>query len=333
MLLLWAFILAISLILLSKSANYLVKYSEKLGLAFGLSSFVIGASIVAIGTSAPELFASMFAVLSSGVTEFVADAVIGSNIANAMLVLGVGAIYAKTLRVKTSLIDITLPFFFSSMALFVYFFWDGILTRWEGVVLLIFFLIYIIYSIKASKEPQTIKEDKEELKDLKEQFANNQHKKGFYFKKAVPYLKYLLYISISIAMLSLSAKYLIESVLEISSLLGISSSILTITVVSLGTSLPEMITSLAAIKIGNHGIAIGNVFGSNIFNITLIAGLPALFTNLRIDASTFVIGLPFLVIATLMAIFVTVDDKARSWEGMAMLLLYSVFLLKIIYLI
>lgn len=331
MLLFWFIILIITLIVLAKSANYLVKYSAKLGLALGLSSFVVGASIVAIGTSAPELFASLFAVISSGITEFVADTVIGSNIANAMLILGVGAIYAKTLKVKTSLVDITLPFFFSSMALFVYFFWDGILARWEGAVLLIFFLIFIVYSAKASEEPQTIKEDKEELEDLKEQFASSKRKK--FFNKAAPYLKYLFYISISIAGLSLSAKYLIDSILKISSLLGISSSILTITVVALGTSLPEMVTSLAAIKIGNHGIAIGNVFGSNVFNITLIAGLPAIFTSLKINESTFIIGLPFLVIATLMAIFVTLDDKARSWEGMAMLLLYIVFLLKIIHVI
>lgn len=335
MLFFWSIILIISLIVLSKSADYFVKYSEKLGIALGLSSFVIGATIVAIGTSMPELFSSMYAVLSAGFTEFVADNIIGSNIANAMLILGIGAFYAKTLKVKTSLIDINLPFFFSSMALFIYLFWDGKLTRFEGLLLLIFFIIFLIYSAKASEEPETIKEDKEELKELKEQFAclARKGKKIFCVRRGVPYFRYLFYIVSSIAALSISAKYLIDSVLELSKIAGISSSMLTITVVALGTSLPEMITSLAAIKLGNHGIAIGNVFGSNIFNITLIAGVSALFANLQISQSAFIIGLPFLVIATLMAIFVTIDDTVRFWEGIAMVFLYFVFLLKVIHLI
>lgn len=335
MLFIWSITLVISLIILSKSADYLVKYSEKLGLALGLSSFVVGATIVAIGTSMPELFSSMYAALGVGFTQFVADNVIGSNIANAMLILGIGAIYAKTLKVKTSLIDINLPFFFSSMALFIYLFWDGKLARFEGVLLLIFFIIFLIYSAKASECPQTIKEAKKELKELKEQFAcvARKGKKIFCVKRGVPYFKYLLYITLSVAALGVSSKYLINSILGLSKIAGISSSVLTITVVALGTSLPEMITSLAAIKLGNHGIAIGNVFGSNIFNITLIAGLPAIFTNLQISESSFVVGLPFLVVATLMAIFVTIDDTVRFWEGIAMLFLYLVFLLKVIHLI
>ena len=325
MIFIWLIVLAVCLIVLVKSADIFVKYSEKVGLAMGLSSFVIGATIVAVGTSLPELVSSLFAVLDGKVTEFVADNAIGSNIANIMLILGIGAIYAKSLKVKTSLIDIDLPFFFASMAMFVYFAWDKQITTWEGLLLLIFFIIFTIYSAKASADPKAKKEDREEMAELKEQYNG--------VKKKKTYAKFIIYILISIVAIALSAKYLITSILTLSDLLGISSSILTITVVALGTSLPELITAIAAIRLGNHAIAIGNVFGSNTFNLTLVIGVPALFTKLNVDPSTFTIALPFLVLATVMGIIVTLDNKVRIWEGVAMVFMYGVFLLKIIHII
>ncbi|MFC1598251.1 calcium/sodium antiporter [Patescibacteria group bacterium] len=323
----WVVVLVVCLIVLVKAADVFTKYSEKLGLALGLSSFIIGATIVAIGTSLPELVSSLFAVVGSGVTEFVADNIIGSNIANALLILGIGAVTARTLRVKTSLIDVDLPFFFMSMALFVYFVMDKQITMWEGIFLLGFFIIFVIYSVKPDSTPDEVKEDKEEMEDLKEEYGNGKKKKGK--GKSVPYAKYILFIVVSAALVAGSAKFLIDSVLNLSELLGISSSLLTITVVAVGTSLPEVLTSIAAIRMGNHSIAIGNVFGSNTFNLLLVAGVPALFSDLAVGSLTFVIGLPFLVIATFAAIFVTMDDKVRLWEGVAMLFLYGVFIAKV----
>ena len=142
--------------------------------------------------------------------------------------------------------------------------------------------------------------------------------------------KYIVIIVASIAVLSVSAKYLIDSILTLSELLKISSSTLTITVVALGTSLPEILTSIAAIRRGNHGMAIGNVLGSNTFNVLLIAGIPALIKPLSIDPNTFTIGIPFLVIATFIAIFVMFDNRIRKWEGVALLFFYLVFVGKII---
>ncbi len=316
----WFIVLAISLVVLVKAADYFTAYSEKLGLALGLSSFIIGATIVAIGTSLPELVSSLFAVLQSGVTEFVADNIVGSNIANALLILGLGALFARTLRVNTALIDVDLPFFFMSMAVFVFFAWDGTISVIEGVFLLIFFVIFVIYNTKSQGATD---DDKEQMDELKEQF-NKKKKKG-----EVPYGKYILFIILSAAGVAISAKFLIDSVLTLSDLLGISSSFLTITVVAIGTSLPEVLTSIAAIRLGNHGIAIGNVFGSNTFNALLVAGVPALFGDLSVSNLAFTLGLPFLVIATFAAVFTTFDNKVRMWEGVAMLFLYVVFLAKI----
>jgi cation:H+ antiporter len=317
MILLWIGVLALSLFGLIKSADYFTEYSEKIGLLLGMSSFIVGATIVAIGTSLPELVSSLFA-LNAGSPEFVVDNIIGSNIANAMLILGIAAVVAKKgLKITTSLIDVDLPFFFMSMAIFGYFAFDAIISPAEGIALLVFFGIFIIYNIKS--EPEL--DDADEMKELTETYDGGS-------KKDIR--KYIGIIILSIAVLSVSAKYLIDSILTLSTLLNISSSTLTITVVALGTSLPEILTSIAAVKRGNHGMAIGNVLGSNTFNLLLIGGLPALITPLIIAPMTFAVGLPFLVISTFVAIFVMFDNKIRPWEGVAMLFFYAVFIAKII---
>ncbi len=317
MIILWVAILIASLFGLIKSADYFTEYSEKIGILLGMSSFIVGATIVAIGTSLPELVSSLFA-LGAGETTFVVDNIVGSNIANALLILGVAGVVAKKgLRLHTSLIDVDLPFFFMSMAMFGYFALDQRISFVEGIALLVFFVIFIIYNIKSEPEEQ----DEDEMAELIE-----RHRNGSKLKDV---LKYTGIIVVSIGVLALSAKYLIDSILTLSELLKISSSTLTITVVAFGTSLPEILTSIAAVKRGNHGMAVGNVLGSNTFNLLLIAGIPALITPLTIDPTTFAIGVPFLVIATFIAIFVMFDNKIRRWEGIAMLFFYLIFIGKI----
>ncbi len=317
MIALWIIILIASLFLLIKSADYFTEYAEKIGLIFGLSSFIIGATIVAIGTSLPELVSSLFAIHAKEIT-FVIDNIIGSNIANALLILGISSLIAKKgLKMKTSLIDIDLPFFFMSMAIFVYFISDKIISFREGIALLVFFIIFIIYNIRQKPD----KKDMDEMEDMKK----SMHPEKKYL------FKYIIYIVLSMAVLTFSAKYLIDSILTLSELLNIGSSILTITIVAFGTSLPEILTSVAAVRRGNHGMAVGNVLGSNTFNLLLVAGIPSIITPLSINHETFIIGLPFLVIATLIAIFVMFDNKIRKWEGVALLFFYAVFIAKILH--
>ena len=317
MIILWIAILIASLFFLIKSADYFTEYAEKIGLIFGMSSFIIGATIVAIGTSLPELVSSLFA-LQAGETSFVIDNIIGSNIANALLILGIGGVVAKTLVARTSLIDVELPFFFMSMSAFVYFVMDKVISHSEGIALLGLLVIFIIYQIR--QKPDL--EDVEEMQDIEDNYRDGKSKKDI--------IKYGGIVLVSVVVLAFSAKYLIDSILTLSELLKISSSTLTITVVAFGTSLPEILTSVSAIKRGNHGMAIGNVLGSNTFNLLLIAGLPALFTPLTIDPQTLMIGLPFLVISTFIAIFVLFDNKIRPWEGVAMLFFYGIFIAKIV---
>jgi len=323
----WTIIFFGTLYVLIKSADYFTEYSEKLGLLFGMSSFIIGATVVAVGTSLPELVASLYAVIGTGETSFVLDAIVGSNIANALLILGIGAIFAKTLQVKTSLIDVDLPFFFMSMGIFLLFSMDKMITWVEGIFLFIFFIIFVVYSIKSGDTS----EDKEEMEDLEEQFKEGGKEAGKSRRGKI--LSYGGIILLSMVGVAFASKYFIDSLLTLSTLVGISSSLLTVSVVAIGTSLPEILTSIAAIRRGNHGMALGNVFGSNTFNIALVGSIPAFFSTLHFDASTFAIGLPFLAFATLIAIFVTFDNKIRLWEGIAMLFIYVIFLGKILQII
>lgn len=323
----WAIIFFGTLFVLIRSADYFTEYSEKLGLLFGMSSFIIGATVVAVGTSLPELISSLYAVIGTGETSFVLDAIVGSNIANALLILGIGALFARTLQVKTSLIDVDLPFFFMSMGMFLLFSMDKMITWTEGIFLFIFFIIFVVYSIKSGDTS----EDADEMKDLEEAFEEGE--KESEKSRSGKILKYTGVILLSMAGVAFASKYFIDSLMTLSQLMGISSSILTVSVVAIGTSLPEILTSVAAIRRGNHGMALGNVFGSNTFNIALVGSIPAFFSTLQFDATTFAIGLPFLVFATLIAIFTTMDNKIRLWEGVAMLFIYVIFLGKIMQII
>lgn len=314
---LWIGVFFSSLFLLIKSANYFTIYSEKIGLLLGLSSFIIGATIVSIGTSLPELMSSLFAI-QAGETNFVVDNIIGTNISNALLILGISGIATKTLKFNTSLIDVDLPFFFISVALFGYFAFDRVISVPEGITLILFFGVFLFYTIR--QKPQV--KDSDEMAKLKKQHKPKKNPKSV--------MKYILIIILSLAVLTFSAKYLVDSILVLSGILNIASSTLTITIVALGTSLPEILTSVAAVRRGNHGMAIGTVLGSNTFNLLFVIGLPALITPLVVSGETLLIGLPFLIIATFVSIFVTLDDKVRPWEGVAMILLYGVFVAKIV---
>lgn len=156
MLIFWLFIFAVSLAVLIKGADWLLESAEKIGLAFGLSPFVIGVVVVGIGTSLPELISSIAGVLK-GVTEIVAANAIGSNIANILLIVGIAAIFGGKLAVTKNLIDLDLPLLATSTALLAGIAWDKIITRTESVFLVTAFFIYLIYSLLYKED---VKENK-----------------------------------------------------------------------------------------------------------------------------------------------------------------------------
>jgi len=304
--LLWWIILVISLFWLVKSADYFTLWAENFGLYLGMSSFIVGATIVAIWGSMPELATSFLAALD-GKTSFAIDNVIGSNIANTLLIWWIAAIAVWTLTVKEKLIDVDLPFFFISSALFVLFISDGTYNYKEGIISLVMLVLYIFYT----------------LSDTTEDPENASSPKSF---KVI----WWAYIVFGIIGIFIGAKYTIESVTKLWDLLNISPSIITMLAVAIGTSLPELIISVRSAMAGKHSIALGNIFGSNTFNVLAVVGIPSLFTPLVASGSALSIGIPFFMVATLAFIFTTSDNSIQKWEWMALLILYTVFIWNIL---
>ncbi|MCK5176158.1 MAG: sodium:calcium antiporter, partial [Candidatus Aenigmarchaeota archaeon] len=230
----WMLVFLGSLALLIKSSDIFTTNGEKIGLFFNMPKFIIGVTIVSVGTSLPELATSLVAVFNN-TSEFVAATVVGSNISNILLVLGVALIVAKKLNISWEISHIDLPLLMASCFLFLIVAYDGLITLPEAGVLFTGYIIYALYTIKTTYERQP--EENTSLLHLK---------------------TVALFFS-SIILISLSAKFTIMSIIEISSLLNIGVDIISMTAVAIGTSLPEMMVSIVAALKGKAEIAIGNI--------------------------------------------------------------------------
>ena len=319
----WILIFILSLALLVKSADWLIESSEKIGLAFKIPPFIIGVTIVAIGTSLPELASSIMATLK-GATEIVTANAIGSNIANILLILGLTAIAARTLVVKRSLIDLDSPLLGITTFLFIFIMWDKKVVFGEGIIFILGFLIYLLYTIFH-------KEEEENLDGFEVLSSRLENKRKSTEKRKESQLNFKVFFLLILGMIGLTvgSNYTISSMMKISEFLNISSSLIAITVLAVGTSLPELIVSLKAAINKKYEIALGNIFGSNIFNILLVVGIPALIKPLVVSDITFNIGLPFLAVSTVLFIISGISKKIHIWEGIMYLLLYSLFIIKL----
>jgi len=326
----WILIFIASLALLVKSADWFVESSEKIGLAFKISPFIIGVTVVALGTSFPELATSIAAVFK-GTTEIVVANALGSNIANILLIVGLSAIVAKTLIVKRSLIDLDAPLLAAATVIFIFIMWDGQIFFGEGILLILTFLVYFLYTIFQRREreeetPELIEVLPSRIERRKEKIAKEKIK--IKTPKLTP--KVFFFLILGAVGLAIGANYTIESVIQLSEILKISTSLIVITAVAVGTSLPELVVSVRAALKKKYEIALGNVFGSNVFNILIVAGIPALIKPLTVDELTFKIGLPFLAISTLLFVISGISRRIHLWEGAMYLLLYILFIVKLI---
>lgn len=322
----WFLIFVLALVALVKGSDWLVLGAERISLAMGMTPFVAGVVFVGIGTSFPELISSLAGV-SKGVTEIVAANAVGSNIANILLVLGISAVVGRTLVVDKDLIDLDLPLIATSTILFVGVAYDGVVTPIEAVLLFSAFFIHLGYTIFNQQELTDMK--KLPVKLTRRVLQGIAH--GGYKIPANPkmMLRDVGYIVLGAAVLSVGAKYLIDSVLALSDIFGISAGAITIIAVAVGTSLPELIVSAKAAMHGKSEIALGNIFGSNAFNILVVVGLPGMFTNLHLDAATLYIGVPTMVLVTFLFVFSGISRRIHSWEGGLYIIGYIIFTGKI----
>ncbi len=303
----WSGVFILSLLLLIKGSDWLLESSEKIGLKIGISPFIVGATIVAVSTSLPELVSSILSVFS-GLNEFPVANAVGSNIANILLIIGLSTLFAKKLQVAKDLIDLDLPMLFVTTSIFLLVAYDGTIYFYESLFLLITYVIYLGFSLIYKTE-----EDEEKVKIPK--------------ITTIDILK-LIVGSIGLAV---GAKYLVDSVIAISEsgIVPISAGVITITAVAVGTSLPEVFVSVKAAMKRKSEVALGNILGSNIFNVLVVVGLPGMFGFLTVDKTTLTIGLPVLLLATVLFIVSGISRRIHIQEGVMFLLIYVIFTLKL----
>lgn len=243
-------------------ADWLVKGASRLALAAGITPLVVGLTVVAFGTSAPELAVSVTSALG-GEADLAVGNVVGSNIANVLLILGVSALVAP-LVVNQQLVRLDVPIMFGASLLFYVLVVDGRLNLWDGILLSAGIIAYVVFLVKESRrerDPLVLAEyDALSDDDLKPQ----------------PLWQNLLWLAAGIAGLVGGSHLLVEGAVSIATRLGVSELIIGLTVLAIGTSLPELATSVVAASKGERDIAVGNVVGSNIFNLMSVLGFTTL---------------------------------------------------------
>lgn len=296
---------------LIKGADLLVNAANSLAEKFNISKLVIGLTLVAFGTSAPELFVNVLASIK-GNTDIAIGNVLGSNIANVFLILGISAIIYP-LKMSQSTVWKEIPFSLLAGLVLGVLVSDkiidknnmSVLTRTDGMILIFFFFMFIYYSINNARVIEV------------------EGESATY--KTYGLLKTVLLLIISLILLGLGAVWVVDSAVRIALNFGLSESAIALTIVALGTSLPELATSAVAAYKKNSDIAVGNVIGSNIFNIFFVLGISSIITPLAFNAEIAIDVLITILTSFLLFIFMFTGHKHRldRWEGVVSVCLYG----------
>ncbi|MCD5405120.1 MAG: calcium/sodium antiporter [Desulfotomaculum sp.] len=309
-LLIWLAIFVISLIVLIKSADFFTTSAEKTGKLLCMPNVIIGATVVAIGTSLPELASSVMAVLK-GSSEIVSGNVVGSNITNIFLVFGLAALIGSKIIVNRADINVDLFFLVASAFLLAFFAYDGKFVAREAMLCLVIMAMYIIYAVRKSSDDNTSN--------------NNMPSKD----KLSFLLREFFIIALSAFFIYLGAKYTVEAVIKLSQILNIAPEVIALSAVALGTSLPELAVAVAAAKKGIPEITVGNVLGSNIFNALAVMGVPAVIGTLVIPQNLIEFSIPLMLAATIMFYFVFHYKEVSRWHGFIFIVFYVFFIGKL----
>jgi len=315
----WIVIFIISLAVLIKASDLFTDSTEKIGVALGLPTFIIGVTIVAFGTSLPEFISAIFS-FAGNVPEIVVGNVIGANIANIFLILGLSAIIGKNIKISRNMLSVDLPMMIAAALLFVFVVFDGKIVLIETLLLCGMFVVYLLY-ITREERPTDEKEIKKEIRGL---LKIKEIKKRTW--AILVFSGVLIYFS---------ARFTVESVIAFSEIFNVGKEVIAATIFSIGTTLPELTVSVVAASKGKPEIAIGNILGSNIFNALAVLGIPALLGMiiLSVDVFTFNVNifmLAVLIAATVLYFFITQDRETTSWEGWLLIIFYIFFILTIL---
>ncbi len=313
-------LLIVGFVALIKGADWFVDGASNVASHFKISKMVIGLTIVAFGTSAPE-FAISVQSLISGNTDMLLGNVIGSNILNILLILGIVAII-RPIRVKHAAVKKELPITVLFTTLFVTLIVDHVFgssgdsfSRQDGVVMVMFFLIFIYYLVV------TIRKNKQKTR---RQAAKRQNVE--IETPTIPLSRALLFAVVGLAGIIIGSNLVVNNASGIAEAVGISERIVAMTIVAIGTSLPELVTSVTAARKGEADIAIGNIVGSNIFNLGVVAGIPvAMIGGIPNVAFSVIDAVMILAAAVLLYFFANNDRKIDRREGAVFLALFLVY--------
>lgn len=291
----------VGFVLLIKGADWLVSGSASVAKKYNISDLVIGLTIVSMGTSMPELIVNILAS-TSGASEIAIGNVVGSNIANILLILGVAA-FIYPLTIKDSTVMSQIPF--SIIAILLVAFaanahifnpdYSLMISRLDGVVFILFFALFMVYIIKLAREGRA---------DMIEEASDKVLSMG----------KSILFILLGMVGLFLGGKWVVDGAIKIAVQFGLSQNLIGLTIVAIGTSLPELVTSAMAAYRKNTDIAVGNVIGSNIFNLLWVLGISAMISPMKYDPVVNA-DIIVLLVATFLIVFSLMTGRAKNQIG------------------
>ncbi|MCB0607039.1 MAG: calcium/sodium antiporter [Lewinella sp.] len=313
--------LVAGLILLLVGAELLVRGAARIASSMSISPLVVGLTVVAFGTSSPELAVSLMSSLN-GTPDIALGNVVGSNIFNILFILGISALIIP-LSVAQQLIRIDVPLMIAISLIVFLFALNGIISIWEGWILALMGIGYTIFAIKlGKKEPQ-----KAVVEEYKKEFGEKPEKgkDGFWMP--------VLFIVSGLGMLIYGSRFLVDGAVQIAQNMGVSELVIGLTIIAAGTSLPELATSILASIRKERDIAVGNVIGSNIFNLLIILGTTVIASpgGIRVSDSVLRFDLPVMLVVALACfpVFFT-GRKIARWEGFVFLgyfIAYTVFII------
>ena len=296
-------IFIVAMAVLIKGADFVIEESERVALHYNISHFVIGATLVALGTSLPEMAASMVAS-GSGKGDIAVSNIIGSNIINIALVLGLVFLLTKNVMPSRDIFAKDSAWGLFPVMTFILISFDGLISRFEGFMFILMMGAYLLVLIS---------HDDDITGEIDEELVKNK----FDWKRTG------LYLAAGFVMVIVGANFTIESATAIAKSFGVSEWIIGLLLIAFGTSLPELMVSLSAAKKGNADMIIGNIIGSNVANFTVALGAAALVNPIMIDLSKNAFDIVAVLIISVMLVFISANKLYNKSSGLVLLIMMA----------
>lgn len=319
--------LILGLYVLVWSADKFVDGSSAVATRLGMSKLLVGMVIVGFGTSAPEMLVSALASLSGNPGIAIGNA-FGSNIANIALILGI-TVLIRPIFIEKAVITREIPILLFATIVAYYFLWDGALSRLEAILMLLIFAVIMYFSISASMREEKRQQPCEELRHLQEE-------KEIMEPEVMPMKNAVFCLLLGLVLLIASSRALVWGAVGIATFIGISDIIIGLTIVAVGTSLPELASAIAATRKNEHALVIGNILGSNFFNALAVTGIAGVINPIPVEHGVLVRDMPLNILLTLSLFLFSIRVGSQiqgiisRFEGLVMLAIYAIYTIQLV---